>query len=80
MAKTMKEQANPPAPPKANGTPKFYMTPHLAKRKDGLCPSLLIDQGGIKKDKPGYLTKSYQTNSNYLLQISLTKNPLAAFS
>lgn len=45
------------------------MTPHLSKRKDGLCPSFLSFQG-IKKDKPGFVSKQYQTNSNYLLQIS----------
>ena len=64
----MKDNANPSAPPSAPTTPKFFMTPHLAKRKDGLCPSLLIDEG-YQKDKVGYVSKRYQTNSNYLLQI-----------
>jgi hypothetical protein len=65
----MKEQAHPRAPPSVSATPNLYMTPHLAKRKDGLCPSLLIYQG-VKKDKPGFVSKQYQTNSNCLLQIN----------
>jgi len=50
----------PPAPP---GTPQLYMTPILAKRKDGLCPSLIssdVDSGAA-------VSKSYRTNS-YLLK------------
>jgi hypothetical protein len=63
----MEEVAAPP--PKS--TPKVYMTPHLAKRKDGLCPSLLQNHSSAKpvKDKPGHTYKPYQTNSKLLLQI-----------
>jgi hypothetical protein len=64
----MKESTIPAAPATIPSTPSLYMTPHLAKRKDGLCPSLLFFQG-IKKDKPGSVSKQYQTNSSYLLQI-----------
>ena len=54
----------PPGPPRS--TPQLYMTPQLAKRKDGLCPSLFQD----KKEKPGYHHKVYRTNSHLLLQIN----------
>lgn len=64
----MKDHAHPPAPPNVPTTPKFFMTPHLAKRKDGLCPSLLVEEG-YQKDKVGFVSKRYQTNSNFLLQI-----------
>lgn len=47
------------------------MTPQLAKRKDGLCPSLLNDevlQVPAPKGGPSYaaISKSYQTNTKYL--------------
>lgn len=61
----MKEQTKHPGPPKSS--PKVYMTPQLAKRKDGLCPSLM--QKVEKKEKLGYVTKPYQTNSGLLLQV-----------
>lgn len=58
----------PRPPPK---TPKLYMTPQIAKRKDGLYPSLLQLPENEKqpKEKPGYVSKPYQTNSSLLLQI-----------
>jgi S-methylmethionine-dependent homocysteine/selenocysteine methylase len=51
--------------------PEIYMTPQLAKRKDGLCPSLLNDevlQVPTPKGGPSYaaISKSYQTNTKYL--------------
>jgi hypothetical protein len=51
--------------------PEIYMTPQLAKRKDGLCPSLLNDevlQVPTPKGGPSYaaIAKSYQTNTKYL--------------
>jgi hypothetical protein len=47
------------------------MTPQIAKRKDGLCPSLLeiSNDGTPPKEKPGHVFKSYQTNSGLFLQI-----------
>jgi hypothetical protein len=63
---TMEQSPSPPRPPKSSSTPKFYMTPQLAKRKDGLCPRLLHEEE--KEDKPGYVSKRYQTNSVLLLQ------------
>lgn len=59
--------SKPPGPPKS--TPKVYMTPHLAKRKDGLCPSLLHQEVNVKKERPGHVNKPYRTNSALLLQI-----------
>lgn len=61
---------DPPPPPESDA-PTLYMTPHLKKRKDGLCPSLFHEQSSAKpvKDKPGYVHKPYQTNSALLLQI-----------
>jgi hypothetical protein len=48
------------------------MTPHIAKRKDGICPSLLQfngKNGSPTIEKPGHVIKPYQTNSDLLLQI-----------
>ena len=61
----------PPPPPDYSETPRLYMTPHLAKRKDGLCPSLFHDVSNAKpmKEKPGFVHKSYQTNSKLLLKV-----------
>ena len=42
------------------------MTPQLAKRKDGLCPSMISSSN---KEKPGQVSKPYQTNSSLLIQI-----------
>lgn len=64
----MKERHRHPSPPKAPATPKLYMTPHLAKRKDGLCPSLLQRESS-REDKPGHMSKSYRTNSSLMLQV-----------
>ena len=49
------------------------MTPHLAKRRDGLCPSLLSDNHSNSvpnsNGSPGAaITKSYQTSSQFLNQ------------
>lgn len=44
----------------------------MAKRKDGLCPSLLQFYGKHQTpylEKPGHIVKTYQTNSNLLRQI-----------
>lgn len=52
---------------------QLYMTPHLAKRRDGLCPSLFLSQSHASKSALGpaasNLIKSYRTNSNLLLQV-----------
>lgn len=61
------KEPRPPNPPKHAASPKLYMTPHLAKRKDGLCPSLM--QRESSRERPGYEKKSYRTNSNLLLQV-----------
>lgn len=62
---------NPPGPPPPSksvaATPRLYLTPQLTKRKDGLCPSLLHQV--VINDKPGFVSKPYQTNSSLLLQI-----------
>jgi hypothetical protein len=63
----MKDTTNPPGPPKTSATPRLYLTPQLTKRKDGLCPSLLHQV--IITDKPGFVSKPYQTNSSLLLQV-----------
>ena len=63
----MGKETKTPGPPKA-GSPKLFMTPHLAKRKDGLCPSLLQAEDSTKP-KPGYESKNYRTNSHLLLQV-----------
>lgn len=63
------EQA-PPVPTKAS--PKLYMTPQVAKRRDGLCPSLFdlgLDLSQAAKRNPGGLNKTYRTTSDLLLQI-----------
>ena len=61
----------PPPPPDISDTPRLFMTPHLAKRKDGLCPSLFHEISTAKpiKEKPGFMSKPYQTSSNLLLQV-----------
>lgn len=51
--------------------PEIYMTPQLAKRKDGLCPLLLSDnhiQNATAKGGPSHaaMFKSYQTNTKHL--------------
>jgi len=57
-----------PGPPPA--TPCVYMTPLLAKRRDGLCPSLLDINDPMRAVKPqGGLNKAYRTNSRLLLQL-----------
>jgi hypothetical protein len=54
-------------------SPEMYMTPQLAKRKDGLCP-LLLNDGLIQKpnarEGPSHaaMAKSYQTNTKYLTE------------
>jgi hypothetical protein len=60
-------------PPPAPETPsrKLYMTPHIAKRRDGICPSLLhiLNASKRQKDRPGQVSKQYQTKSSLLLQV-----------
>lgn len=61
----------PPAPPDASG--KIYMTPQLAKRRDGLCPVLLGENHLSAVNAKGgtgtaAMVKSYQTSSNFLCQ------------
>lgn len=57
------------------------MTPQIAKRRDGLCPSLLNFNMNLSKGArriPGGMNKPYRTNSNLLLQIKeddQTKKP-----
>jgi hypothetical protein len=63
------------APPPRSGTPQLYMTPIWAKRKDGLCPSLLLTESAKKAASNSNL-KSYRTNSNLLLQIQEPNNGL----
>jgi len=67
----MEEAPPPPPPPPVEETPRLFMTPHLSKRKDGLCPSLYHHQSSAKpvKDKPGQISRPYQTNSGLLLQV-----------
>ena len=68
---TSMEQA-PPAPPK---TPQLYLTPQIAKRRDGLCPSLLDLSDPSRTIKPtGGLNKPYRTNSRLLQQIKEREN------
>jgi hypothetical protein len=58
----------PPGPPSA--TPQVFMTPYLAKRRDGICPSLLLPSSiDPKVSNPGGLSKHYQTSSPLLLQV-----------
>jgi hypothetical protein len=68
---TFSTSLSPPPAPQGE-TPRLYMTPHIAKRKDGICPSLLQfngTNGSPTIDKPGHVIKTYQTNSDLLLQI-----------
>jgi hypothetical protein len=60
----------PPPPPPPAETPSLYMTPYLAKRHDGLMPSLLLPgcTDGSKTNIGG-VNKSYQTKSTLLLQV-----------
>jgi len=46
------------------------MTPYLSKRRDGLCPSLLVASAiDPKQSNPAGASKNYQTRSNLLLQV-----------
>jgi hypothetical protein len=61
----------PSVPPAPVGSAKVYMTPQLAKRRDGLAPGLLGDNHfSVVNSKSGTglaaITKSYQTNSRFL--------------
>mmetsp|Transcript_729 Transcript_729/g.1016 ORF Transcript_729/g.1016 Transcript_729/m.1016 type:complete len:516 (+) Transcript_729:340-1887(+) len=61
----------PSAPPAPVGSAKIYMTPQLAKRRDGLAPGLLGENHfSVVNSKAGTglaaMTKSYQTNSRFL--------------
>ena len=63
-----------PAPPSPPGSGKIYLTPQIekvGKRRDGLCPSLLLDnhiESANAKGGPtnAAMIKSYQTNTKYL--------------
>lgn len=58
-----------PAPPAPHGSGKIYMTPQLAKRRDGLAPSLLLENHSMSTPSPqasSALCKSYQTSSRFL--------------
>jgi len=69
------EQA-PPGPPRS--TPKLYMTPQVAKRRDvGIHPSLLDLSEKVSKgvkQNPGGMNKPYRTKSELLLQIKDTED------
>jgi len=59
--------------PAAPSEAQIYMTPQIAKRRDGLCPSLLSDKHANSvpsrgnNGSPGAaLTRSYQTGSKFL--------------
>lgn len=62
---------------KSNGSREVYLTPQIekqAKRREGLCPSLLHhDHVQLTQSKNGNglaaITKSYQTNSKYLTTV-----------
>jgi len=62
---------------KSNGSREVYLTPQIekqAKRREGLCPSLLHhDHVQLTQSKNGNglaaITKSYQTNSRYLTSV-----------
>mmetsp|Transcript_3870 Transcript_3870/g.6079 ORF Transcript_3870/g.6079 Transcript_3870/m.6079 type:complete len:521 (-) Transcript_3870:363-1925(-) len=64
----------PKAPSAPGASGKVYLTPQIekqAKRREGLCPSLLLDNhvaASNSKSGNGHaaITKSYQTNSKYL--------------
>ena len=63
----------PSAPTAPNASGKIYMTPQLAKRRDGLCPSLMSESHSIMPPGKGgnghaAMSKSYQTNTKYLNQ------------
>jgi hypothetical protein len=62
----------PSAPKGPDASGKIYMTPQLAKRKDGLCPSLLLDghipPANTKSNGLTAITKPYQTSSRFLNQ------------
>jgi len=63
-----------PAPPAPHASGQIYLTPQIekvGKRRDGLCPSLLLDnhmETVNAKSGPtnAAMIKSYQTNSKYL--------------
>lgn len=48
--------------------PEIYMTPQLAKRKDGLCPRRLHETTTKTKASHAALSKSYQTNTKFLTE------------
>lgn len=63
-----------------SSSPRLYLTPQLAKRKDGLAPSLFDmknDTSNMEKSMPyGAARKWYRTNSSMLLQV---EEPRAVF-
>ena len=73
MPRTAKSSANGTAPV----TGEVYLTPQIekqAKRREGLCPSLLLeDHVRLSQSKKGNglaaVTKSYQTNTKYLTEV-----------
>lgn len=59
-------------PPPPAETPRLYLTPQIAKRKDGVCPTLLqpLPPGSKPpKPKPGHQSNPYTTNSGLLLNV-----------
>jgi hypothetical protein len=58
------------APPPPVGSAKIYMTPQLAKRRDGLAPSLLPDNvspaGPSNGSVGAAISKCYETSSRFL--------------
>jgi len=75
--KTRSSSSSKPSKSLVNGMKDLYLTPQIekqAKRRDGLCPSLLHhDHVESSKSKTGNefaaVTKSYQTNSKYLTSV-----------
>jgi len=79
MTKTKSRSSSSSKPSKSlvNGMKDLYLTPQIekqAKRRDGLCPSLLRhDHVESLRSKTGNefaaVTKSYETNSKYLTSL-----------
>ena len=66
-------QPPPPPPKESMASSQVYMTPQLQKRRDGLCPSLLLDSSPASPSATVSMTKSYKTTSA-LLNTGLPEN------